>query len=136
MTKREIEDLTFEIIGAGITVHKEIGRGLFESAYHKCLKAELKFRNLKFVSECSVPLIYKGVELETEFKCDLLIEDSIVLELKAAKENREIWTAQLLTYMKLLKCPKGILINFNSYNLYRQGTSTYVNEFFKMLPDS
>jgi len=112
-TKKQLDELTYEIVGSAIEVHKELGPGLLESIYHKCLKKELLLRGINFKSEFSVPLLYKNEPLETELRCDLLIENQIVLELKAVETMLPIFEAQLLTYMKLLEVPKGILINFN-----------------------
>ena len=81
-----------------------------------------------------IPVIYKDKELEIDFKCDLFIEKCIVVELKAVNEMTVIHEAQLLTYMKLLKAPKGILINFNCYNIFKEGQKTFVNEYFTNLP--
>ena len=135
MTKKLLTELTYEIIGAGIEVRKTLGSGLLESVYHKCLKHEFFIRNMDCKSELLVPVAYKGINIDTELKCDFLIENSIVLEIKATDTIRPIYEAQLLTYMKLLKKPKGILINFNCLNLYKDGQKTYVNELYKGLPD-
>jgi GxxExxY protein len=134
VTQKYINELSFKIIGAAIEVHKIMGRGLVESVYHQCLKEELRLRNINFVSELKVFANYKGNNLECDFRCDLLIENLIVVELKAVAEMHPIFEAKLLTYMKLLKSPKGILINFNSYNIFKEGQKTFVNEYFKALP--
>ena len=81
-----------------------------------------------------VPIIYKTKELVTDFRCDLFIENCLVVELKAALEINSIYEAQLLTYMKLLKAPKGIIINFNCFNIFNDGQKTFVNKYFKNLP--
>ncbi len=135
MTKRELDGLTYTIVGAAIEVHKALGPGLLESIYHKCLKRELTLRELTFSSEFLVPVHYKGFDVDTELRCDLLVEDKIVVELKAAEAMAPIFEAQILTYMKLLQKPKGILINFNCSNLFKEGQRTYVNEYFRNLPD-
>jgi GxxExxY protein len=133
VTKKQLDELTYEIVGSAIEVHKELGPGLLESIYHKCLKKELLLRGVNFKSEFSVPLLYKNEPLETELRCDLLIENKIVVELKAVETMTPIFEAQLLTYMKLLKMPKGILINFNVKNIFHEGQKTFVNEYFKLL---
>lgn len=135
MTKKYLNDLTNQIIGAAIEVHKALGPGLLESVYHKCLKQELFLRELKFASELNVPVNYKGLELDAELRCDLLIEDAIVVEIKSVDAIAPVFEAQILTYMKLLQKPKGILINFNYANLFKDGQKTYVNELFRNLPD-
>ena len=134
MTKQYIDELTYNIVGAAIEVHKNIGPGLLESVYHKCLKHELIIRKLNFASEFLVPLEYKGIETQVDLRCDFLIEDAIVVELKAVDALAPIFEAQLLTYMKLLKKPKGILINFNCTNIFKEGQKTLVNEYYRQLP--
>ncbi len=135
LTKAYLKDLTYQINGACIDVHKGLGPGLLESVYHKCLKHELELRGLTFASEFIVPVHYKGINIEADLRCDLLIEDAIVIELKSVKEILPIHQAQLMTYLRLLKKPKGIIYNFNVTNLYNEGQETYVNDYFRALPD-
>jgi GxxExxY protein len=134
ITQKYVDDLTYQIIGAAIEVHKIMGRGLLESVYHQCLKEELTLKNIKYVSEMKIPVIYKDKELISDFRCDLLIENLIIIELKAVLEIHPIFEAQLLNYMKLTKSPKGILINFNCSNIFKDGQKTFVNEYYKNLP--
>jgi len=135
LTKSYLKDLTYQINGAAIEVHKEIGAGLLESIYHKCMMRELEFRGIEFKSELKVPLYFKGVNLETELRCDLLVEKCIVVELKSVKEFTPIYEAQILTYMRLLEVPKGIIYNFNCVNLYNEGQKSYVNHHFSNLEE-
>lgn len=135
MTKKYLNELTYKIIGAAIEVHKELGPGLLESVYHKCLKQELFLRNIKFTSEQIVPVNYKGVSIDAELRCDLVIENAIVVELKSVEAIVPVFEAQLLTYMKLLDKPKGIIINFNCTNIFKEGQKTFVNEIFRDLPE-
>lgn len=135
MTKKYLDDLTYNIIGAAIEVHKAIGPGLLETVYHQCLMEELRQRNIKFETERIVPVHYKGLVLDVDLRCDLFVENCIVLELKAVKELHPVFEAQLLTYMNLLEAPKGILINFFSNNLFKEGQKTFVNEIFRNLPE-
>ncbi len=135
ITKTYLNDLTYQINGAAIEVHKELGAGLLESVYHKCLKKELQFRGISFESEFLVPINFKGIQLETELRCDLLIEKCIVIELKAIDSLAPIHQAQILTYMKLLKVPKGILYNFHCVNLFKEGQKTFVNDYFRDLSE-
>jgi len=121
ITKKYLDDLTYEIIGGAIEVHKFMGRGLLESVYHQCLKEELLHRKINFQTEMKIPVDYKGKILDIDFRCDLFVENCIVVELKAVNEMNPVYEAQLLTYMKLLKCPKGILINFNCSNIFNEG---------------
>jgi GxxExxY protein len=111
-----------------------MGRGLLESVYHKCIIEELIHRKINFCTEMKIPVVYKEKTLDIDFRCDLFVENCIVVELKAVNEISPIFEAQLLTYMKLLQCPKGILINFNSSNIFKEGQKTFVNEYFSRLP--
>jgi GxxExxY protein len=135
ITKSYLTDLTYQINGAAIEVHKFLGPGLLESVYHRCLKKELNLRGISFKSELLVPIVFKDLEIETDLRCDLFIENCIVLELKAIEIILPIHHAQLMTYMKLLESPKGILYNFHSVNLYKDGQKTFVNEYFRLLED-
>jgi GxxExxY protein len=140
MTKKYLDELTYEIIGGAIEVHKTMGRGLLESVYCQCLKEELIHRKisrwLSGLTEMKAPLIYRNKILDIEFRCDFFVEQCVVVELKAVQELTTLYEAQLLTYMKLLKAPKGILINFNCINIFKDGQKTYVNEYFTSLPNS
>lgn len=133
ITQKYLDELTYEVVSAAIEVHKETGRGLLESVYHECLKEELLHRKINFLTEMKIPIIYKGKELDIDFRCDLFVEQCLVVELKSVYEMSNVFEAQLLTYMKLLKAPKGILINFNCRNIFKEGQKTYVNEYFKQL---
>lgn len=133
ITQSYLTDLTYKVNGACIEVHKILGSGLLESVYHKCLEEELKLRNINFRSELTIPLIYKGKNLECDFICDFLIEDAIVLEIKAVKAINDIHRAQVYNYMNLLKVAKGILINFNVKNIYKEGQETLVNSYYASL---
>ena len=107
------EDLTKEIIGAAIEVHKAIGPGLLEGVYEECLCHEFSLRHLCFERQLLVPVTYKGVSLDCGYRLDILVEDTVVLELKSVEHIHPIFEAQLLTYMRLLRKPVGLLINFN-----------------------
>ena len=134
VTQRYLDDLTYEVVGAAIEVHKIMGRGLLESVYHQCLKEELAHRKINFLTEMRIPVLYKNKQLEIDFRCDLYVEKCLVVELKAVQEMTSVFEAQLLTYMKLLKSPKGILIYFICFNIFNEGQKTYVNEYFNLLP--
>ena len=135
ITRSSLKDLVYQVNGAAIEVHKSIGAGLLENVYHQCLKKELELRKINFSSELEIPLNYKGYELESKLRCDLFIENSLVVELKSVTEINPIFEAQLLTYMNLLKAPIGLLINFNVKNIYYEGQKTMVNEYYRMLED-
>ena len=132
-SRTQIKELEFAIIGAAIEVHRQLGPGLLESVYHKCMEQELTLRGLDFASESNVPLIYKERELNTNLRCDLVVEGMIALELKSVECFIPIFDAQLLTYMKLLQCPKGLLINFNCINIVKEGRRSLVNEIYASL---
>lgn len=134
ITQKYLDELTYEVLGASIEVHKIIGKGLLENVYQECLKEKLSQRKLNFFTEMRVPILYKGKELVTDFRCDLFVENCLVVELKTVSEINSIHQAQLLTYMKLLKAPKGIIINFNCFNIFKEGQKTLVNEYFRSLP--
>jgi GxxExxY protein len=133
VTIKFLDELTYNVIGAAIEVHKVLVPGLLESVYHKCLKEELRIRNIAFESERPIQIDYKGVVTVTDLRCDFFIQNCLVVELKAVESMLPVHDAQLLTYMKLLKSPKGILINFNCSNIFKDGQKTLVNKFFNEL---
>ncbi len=135
LTQKYLNELTYDVIGAAIEVHKIMGSGLLESIYHQCMMEELRHRDLNFITELRIPVNYKGKPLDLDFRCDLFVEDCVVVELKSVQEMHPVFDAQLLNYMNLLKAPKGILINFNSTNLFKHGQKTLVNEYFRILPN-
>jgi GxxExxY protein len=134
ITKSKIDKISYEIIGAAIEVHKRLGPGLLESIYHKCMKIELEIRGLKFETELKVPIVYEGCELESTLRCDLFVENLIPVELKSVIDVAPVFEAQILTYMRLLNAPKGILINFNCKNVFHDGQKTFVNAIYRNLP--
>ncbi|GAB5552977.1 MAG: GxxExxY protein [Saprospiraceae bacterium] len=121
--------------GAAIEVHKVLGPGLLESVYHKCMIHELTLRRIAFQSEHQVPIQYKNLQLVADLRCDLFVENILAVELKVVEAIHPIHEAQLLTYMKLLEAPKGLLINFNVTNIYKEGQKAYVLETYKSLTD-
>jgi GxxExxY protein len=133
MNKENLDKLSFDIIGAAIEVHKFLGKGLLESVYHECMKEELRFRKLNFETEKNIPIIYREKKLSSNFRCDLLVENCVVVELKSVVGAHPIFESQVMTYMNLLKVPKGILINFNSNNIFKEGQKTFVNEIYRNL---
>ncbi|APZ47831.1 GxxExxY protein [Polaribacter reichenbachii] len=135
ISKQYLNELTYAFLGCCINVHKELGPRLLESVYHQCLIEELKYNEISFTSEIDVSVKYRGKKIDSKFRADLVIENCMVVELKSVKEFQPIFEAQLLTYMHLLKAPKGILVNFNCLNIFKQGQKTFVNDFFSELPD-
>jgi GxxExxY protein len=133
ITKKYINELTYKVVGACIEVHKIVGSGLYEDVYHKCLEREFDLLGINYKSELEIPLIYKEINIDCKVKCDFLIQDLIFLELKSVSEIHPIHKAQTMNYMNLLRVPKSILVNFNVYNLYHEGTETFVNKNFEKL---
>ncbi len=109
----ENNSLTDAIIGAAITVHRELGPGLLESVYEKCLALELTKSGLQIASQKEIPLAYKGLALESGFRADLIVENKVLIELKSIDQLLPVHTAQVLTYLKLSNLRTGLLINFN-----------------------
>ncbi|MHA7129865.1 GxxExxY protein [Algoriphagus namhaensis] len=132
-TQKTIDNLSYNIMGAAIEVHKHIGPGMLESVYQKCLAIEFSLRGIRFAEEILCPIHYKGTTFEAPFRCDFLIENTIVVELKSIAALLPIHDAQVINYMNLLKVPKGILLNFNVVNLFHQGQKTFVNRIFDSL---
>jgi GxxExxY protein len=113
----EINDITGQIIDAAMKVHTALGPGLLESAYEACLAHELRKRGLKVNVQLELPIEYDGVRLDVGYRIDLLIENAVIVELKAVSEIRPIHEAQLLSYLKLSKKKIGLLINFHVLRL-------------------
>lgn len=134
MTKKEVTQLAYKITGFAIKVHKALGPGLLESIYEQCLKYELEQNGYDVKQQLAVKIEYYNLEFESDLRIDLLVNDCIVVELKAVENLLPIHEAQLLTYMKLLQRPQGLLINFNTINITKS-MKPMVNEFFSRLQD-
>ena len=134
ITKTEITQLSYDIVGFAIKVHKELGPGLLESVYEKCLKYELEKNGYRVQQQLSVPIQYDELELEADLRLDLLVNDLVIVELKAVEKVNPVYEAQLLTYMKILQVPQGLLINFFTNNITKS-MKPFVNEYFNYLPD-
>lgn len=122
----EFDILGNKIIGAALRVHSTVGPGLFEEVYKTCLRHELSKDSIKVLSEVGLPVIYDGVALDIGYRIDLLVEDSVVVELKSVEHLAPLHSAQLLTYLKLAHKQVGLLLNFNSNHL-RDGIIRIVN---------
>lgn len=105
-------------IGAAIEVHRQLGPGLLESSYHACLCREFELREIAYQRELELPLEYKGLRIAKGYVIDLLIHDSVIVEIKAVEKLLPVHSAQLMTYMRLKRAPAGLLINFNVDTLY------------------
>ena len=121
------DELSNEIIGAAIEVHRNLGPGLLESAYEECLCYEFVNRGIKYERQKLLPVAYKGTKLDCGYRLDVVVNDLVVLELKAVDQIQPIHSAQLLTYLKLSNLKLGILINFN-VTVLKSGIKRIVNE--------
>ncbi|MCP4783629.1 MAG: GxxExxY protein [Fuerstiella sp.] len=119
------EELTFRIRAAATEVHRELGPGLLESTYEECLCFELSQCGLAFKRQVSLPVTYKNIQLDCGYRLDVVVQDKCVLELKAVDQMSNVFSAQLLTYMKLGHFPVGLLINFN-VPLLKDGIKRFV----------
>ncbi len=124
----DYNDLTGKIISAAIEVHRELGPGLLESVYEECLYQELTDRNLFVESQVRLPIIYKGKKMRKEFFIDLLVNEEIVIELKAVEQINPIHEVQLVTYLKLSGKKLGLLINFN-VTVLKNGIKRKINGY-------
>jgi GxxExxY protein len=134
MTQKLLNELTHSIIGSAIEVHRELGPGLLESVYEKCLLHLLQQKGFHIMSQQKVQIVFRGISLDCDLRYDLLVEDCIVVEIKTVESLLPVHQAQLLTYLKLLQKPKGILINFNCTNIFREGQKTMVTDLYAQLP--
>jgi GxxExxY protein len=123
MTENEIAKIVFE---KGLKVHKTLGPGLLESSYEECLFYELGKSGLNVEKQKALPLIYEEVKLEVGYRIDLMVENKLVVELKAVEALTDLHLAQILTYLKLSNCKLGLLINFNSV-LFKDGVRRIIN---------
>lgn len=112
-----VNEISYEIRGAIFDVYNELGPGLLESVYEEALVYELEERGLSVERQLEVPIMYKGVRLNTELRLDLLVEGQVIVELKSVKELQDVFFKQTLTYCKLLDKRLGILVNFNTSNI-------------------
>jgi GxxExxY protein len=134
ITKKYVTQLSYDIVGCAINVHKSLGPGLLESVYQKCLNHELIKAGFGVKRQIIVPINYDGLELETELRLDFLVNDQVVIEIKAVEFMNPLYDAQILSYMKLMEKPQGLLINFHSLNI-QAGTKPFVNKIFAALPE-
>jgi len=121
----EFSELTKEIIGCAIEVHKLLGPGLLESAYEKCLEYELTRKGLYVERQKPIPIVYKKLRLDYGYRIDLLIENKVVIEIKSVDTLHPVHEAQILTYMKFAEKKVGLLINYN-VKLLKEGIKRYV----------
>ena len=123
MTENELSKIVFE---CGLKVHKALGPGLLESAYEECLFYELFKANVHVEKQKGLPLVYEEVKLDISYRTDLIVENKLIVEIKAVEALNDIHLAQILTYLKLSKCKLGLLINFNVV-LFKDGVKRVIN---------
>jgi len=123
----KLNQLSSQIIKAAINVHKKLGPGLLESVYQSCMGIELKHMGIKVVPEVPLPVLYRGQEVHKEgYRIDLLVEDTVIIELKSVEKVKDVHKKQLLTYLRLAQKPLGLLLNFNEVVL-KDGICRIVN---------
>ena len=132
ITQKYINDIAYKVVGCAIEVHKNLGPGLLESIYESCLIEELSESGLIVQSQIFIPIIYKKKDLGGTLKLDLLVNDLIIIELKAVDAMIPLYKAQLLSYLKLTGKPKGLLINFHCENIVEQMIPLVTEEFSKL----
>jgi GxxExxY protein len=128
LSNDEINARTGQVVDAAMKVHTFLGPGLLESTYEACLSHELKLRGLSITTQYDIPLVYEGLRLAAGYRADVLVENSIILELKAVEKLIPVHEAQLLSYLRLTGFRVGLLINFHSEHL-RDGIVRRVNRF-------
>ncbi|NDV47498.1 GxxExxY protein [Paludibacter sp. 221] len=131
-TQAEINDLSYKIVGCAIEVNRNLGCGLPESIYEECFLEELRANGLKVDYQKKVPITYRGKELFHNLKLDLLVEDCIIVEIRKNGENQVTCKSRMSTYLKLMKKPKGMVINFNCENITSQVIALLSEEFAKL----
>lgn len=117
---QDINVLTNKVLGLAFEVHTQLGAGLLESTYESCLFYELKENNINVERQKKLPIIYKGIQLDTDYRIDLLIDNQLIIELKSVEALQPVHSAQLLTYMKLSNLKYGLLLNFNVPHLNKE----------------
>lgn len=122
----ELNEVTRQIIGAAVEVHRALGPGLLESSYETCLALELRERRLRVERQKGLPLVYKAHQIECGFRVDLLVESEVIVELKSVSHVEPIHEAQLLSYLRLSGCRVGLLLNFNVRHM-KNGVRRLVN---------
>lgn len=127
-----INQIAYRVVGCAIEVHKHLGPGLLESVYETCLIDELISSGLRTAKHIAVPILYKGKELGCNLVLDLLVEDLVIVELKAVETMIPVYRVQLLSYLKLTDKPKGLLINFNCVNIKDQLVPFVTDQFMRL----
>jgi GxxExxY protein len=121
-----VDELTSQIIGAAIEVHRQLGPGLLESAYETCLAYELEQRGLQIERQKPLPIIYKEIHLDHGYRIDLLVNQQVIVELKVVEGITAVHEAQILSYLKFSGCPVGLILNFNVAMLKNGGIRRFI----------
>jgi GxxExxY protein len=132
ITQKYVNQIAYDIVGCAIEVHKNLGPGLLESIYEKCMIEEIENRGLEVLSQVTIPVYYKSKLLDQSLKLDLLVNDLVIIELKAVEVVLPVFKAQLLSYLKLTHKPKGLLINFHCENIVKNLIPLVTEEFAKL----
>lgn len=132
VTQKYVNQIAYDVVGCAIEVHKNLGPGLLESIYEKCMVEEIENRGLKVLSQVTIPVYYKDKLLDQSLKLDLLVNDMVIIELKAVELVLPVFKAQLLSYLKLTHKPKGLLINFHCENIVKNLIPLVTEEFAKL----
>jgi GxxExxY protein len=127
--REQLNSLTEQIIAAALAVHRELGPGMLENAGEACLAFELADRGLSLERQKTLPLTYRGMRLDCGYRIDLLVEDVVVVEVKSIERLERVHSAQVLSYLRMLKRSVGLVINFNVQWLVRDGIRRIVNDF-------
>jgi GxxExxY protein len=127
--RERLNALTAIIIAAALEVHRELGPGLLEHAYDACLAWELAARGLSLERQKPLPVVYKNQRLDCGYRIDLVVEDLVIVEIKAVEKLERVHAAQVLSYLRFARCPVGLLFNFNAGCLTKDGLKRIVNEF-------
>jgi GxxExxY protein len=122
----ELENIGTTIVNASFKVHKELGPGLLEKIYEVCLSHELNKAGLKVLRQVEIPIVYDGIEFNEGLRLDLLVEDQVIIEIKAIEKDNSLWQAQIISHLKLMNKKLGYLINFN-VPLIKNGIKRFVN---------
>lgn len=136
ITQKQVDSLSYKIIGYAIDIHKELGPGLLESVYEACMIHLLTLNKHTVRRQNQVKIQFYGIEIDTNLRFDLLVDDIIVIENKSIDSIHPVHEAQILSYMALLKVPKGIIINYNCANIFKDGQKTFVNRYYSQLSEA
>ena len=134
ISQKYVDQIAHAIIGCAIDIHKELGPWLLESAYEKCMIYLLNKKGFKVESQLEVPITFQDLVVSRAYRLDLLVENLVVIELKAIREFAPVDKAQILTHLRFMKKPKGILINFHCSNIFYEGQQTFITKEYSKLP--